>query len=322
AAEAREREAALARTREKEAEAAARTRAQEAAEEQEGEAAATIAVDRKPRPAAALTPAVAEPRRSINPAYVGGAAAIAATIVLAVWFATSAFSIQRPAPPPAPPRNLGAVAKSGDVVILLGATPISPANTPPRPGANAGDAGVRDAGVQPPGEPVPSEESPREPEARERAVAEARERDAAEARERAATAAREREAAEARERQAAEARQREAAALERAQQEQVERTAIAGLLAQYVAAYESMNEGRIRAIDPSFRSIPSRALLRGIDVETSNVSLRLSPDMQSADLTFTQSFIYQWARGGGAPVSSGTLTWRLQKTANGWQVAR
>jgi tetratricopeptide (TPR) repeat protein len=99
-----------------------------------------------------------------------------------------------------------------------------------------------------------------------------------------------------------------------------ERAAIGQVLAQYVAAYSRMDEGRLREIDPAFRTIPSRLLLREVTLTPSDLDLRVSADGQSATLSATANFSYVWNRSGFPPRSTGQLRWNLRKAGGTWRV--
>ena len=99
-----------------------------------------------------------------------------------------------------------------------------------------------------------------------------------------------------------------------------ERTAIGQVLAQYVAAYNRMDEGRLREIDPSFRGIPSRLLLRSVTLTPSDLAITVNPDGQSATLSATANFVYVANRSGFPPRSTGQLRWSLRKVGGAWTV--
>jgi hypothetical protein len=92
------------------------------------------------------------------------------------------------------------------------------------------------------------------------------------------------------------------------------------LLDQYVLAYNKMDEERLREIDPTFRSIPSRSLLRSVELRLSQVSIDVSPDGQSAAVTATQNFTYVANRARFPPTGTGELRWRLRKVGTTWTV--
>ncbi len=99
-----------------------------------------------------------------------------------------------------------------------------------------------------------------------------------------------------------------------------ERAAIEQLLGQYVAAYNRMDEQRLRQIDPAFRGIPSRPLLKSVDLKLSQVSIDVTPDGQSAVMRATQNFSYVANRAQFPPTSTGQLTWNLRKIGTTWVV--
>jgi hypothetical protein len=99
-----------------------------------------------------------------------------------------------------------------------------------------------------------------------------------------------------------------------------ERAAIQQLLSRYVAAYNALDEGQLRRIDPGFTSIANRVVLKSLELRVSGVSIDFSPDGQLASLRATQNFSYVWNRSGYPPTSAGTLTWRLRKAGDTWIV--
>jgi hypothetical protein len=99
-----------------------------------------------------------------------------------------------------------------------------------------------------------------------------------------------------------------------------ERTAIEELLGRYVEAYNNMDEGRLRQIDPTFRGIPSRSMLRSVTLKMSNVSIDVAGDGQSASLRATQNFTYVANRAQFPPTSTGMLNWKLRKNGAVWSV--
>jgi hypothetical protein len=101
-----------------------------------------------------------------------------------------------------------------------------------------------------------------------------------------------------------------------------DRSAIDQLLNEYIAAYSRMDEGRIRAIDPSFQQIQGRALIKSVTLVLPQRSITVSPDGQSAVLTATGSFNYVWNRSGFPPSSPTKLTWNLRKQGTTWTVVR
>jgi hypothetical protein len=104
---------------------------------------------------------------------------------------------------------------------------------------------------------------------------------------------------------------------------EAERTAIRRLLDQYVQAYESLDEGRVRQIDPSFLGLDrrTRPLLRALQLRLSIDSVELSDDGQEARVTATQAITYDWARAElpKAPPPQ-KKTWRLRKAGTEWRI--
>ena len=101
-----------------------------------------------------------------------------------------------------------------------------------------------------------------------------------------------------------------------------ERVAIQQLLNRYVAAYDALDEGRLREIDPSFQSIANRVLLKSLELRVSDVVIDVAPDGQSGSLTARQNFSYAWNRSRMPPSGSGNLRWPLRKVDGTWQVVR
>ena len=99
-----------------------------------------------------------------------------------------------------------------------------------------------------------------------------------------------------------------------------DRAAIEQLLRDYVAAYNRMDEGRLQQIDPTFRGIPSRPLLKSVELKLSGVSITFAPDGQSATVRATQNFTYEANRARFPPTGTGTLTWTLRKAGTTWRV--
>jgi hypothetical protein len=102
---------------------------------------------------------------------------------------------------------------------------------------------------------------------------------------------------------------------------EADRAEIARLLERYVAAYSSMDEGRVREIERGFRGIPSRNLLKSVELHVSHVSIVVAPDGQSAELEAATSFNYVWVRAGFPATTTGRLTWKLAKVGGAWRVA-
>jgi len=67
---------------------------------------------------------------------------------------------------------------------------------------------------------------------------------------------------------------------------EAERAAVAQVLGQYVAAYNRMDEDRLRQIDPSFKGIPSRLLLRQVTLTPSEVVISglVTPNTSTASI--------------------------------------
>jgi hypothetical protein len=101
-----------------------------------------------------------------------------------------------------------------------------------------------------------------------------------------------------------------------------ERASIRLLLDQWTAAYNGMDEGRLRQIDPAFKGIPGKLILRSVEVRVSNEQIEIAADGLTATLQATQTFNYWWERSGMAPTSTGVLRWTLRKSGNTWTVSQ
>jgi hypothetical protein len=111
-----------------------------------------------------------------------------------------------------------------------------------------------------------------------------------------------------------------AAAAAVAQVEAADRNQIQGLLGQYVDAYVALDERRLRALVPGFTSIQGRALIKSVQLRLSNVRIDFAPDRQSATVSATQNFQYEWNRAGLERNGSGDLRWRVRKNGGAWTV--
>ena len=99
-----------------------------------------------------------------------------------------------------------------------------------------------------------------------------------------------------------------------------EKAAIQQLLDRYIAAYNTLDERQLRAIDPNFTGIPNKVVPKSLELQVSSVSIDVSPDGQAGFLRATQTFSYVWNRSGFPPTRSGTLTWILRKVGDSWTV--
>jgi hypothetical protein len=100
---------------------------------------------------------------------------------------------------------------------------------------------------------------------------------------------------------------------------EVDRQLIEQLFQRYVEAYRQLNEGAVRAIDPSAdtRSFP---LLNKVQLTVSDLAIHFFDDGRTAELTARQTFVYDWRRSGGKPRSDGDLRWNLRKEGTTWRV--
>jgi hypothetical protein len=104
---------------------------------------------------------------------------------------------------------------------------------------------------------------------------------------------------------------------------EAERAAIARVFDRYVAAYQSMDEDRIRAVDPTFgRFDPrTRTLLRSVRVSLSPLAIDVAEDGLSATVSTTQSVVNTWERA-GLPTNPPPVAkrWTLRKAGNDWRI--
>jgi hypothetical protein len=222
--------------------------------------------------------------------------------------------------------------------------PVPSAPPPTRPpdrgnaqGSRGGDPNLTGRGRQetPPEPPPPAGETPAERAAREQAEREqqAKEQLAKDqlAKEQLAKeqAAREQAAKElaAKEQAAKEQEARDQAARDQAARDQAaraaearERAAIQQLLDQYVAAYNALDERRLRQLVAGFTGIPGRPLIKSVQLRLSNQRIDVSADLLTATVSATQNFEYVWNRAGADRTGSGQLNWRLRKNASTWTV--
>jgi serine/threonine-protein kinase len=111
-----------------------------------------------------------------------------------------------------------------------------------------------------------------------------------------------------------------AAAAALAQVEAADRNQIQGLLGQYVDAYVALDERRLRALVPGFTSIQGRALIKSVQLRLSNLRIDFAPDRQTATVSATQNFQYEWNRAGLERNGTGDLRWRVRKSGGAWTV--
>jgi tetratricopeptide (TPR) repeat protein len=99
-----------------------------------------------------------------------------------------------------------------------------------------------------------------------------------------------------------------------------EREAIEQLLNEFVAAYSTMDDSRLRRIDPTFTGIQRRTLIRSVRLSLPERSITFSPDGQTATLRATGTYTYVWNGRDFPPTSPAQLNWKLQKTGRNWTV--
>ena len=98
--------------------------------------------------------------------------------------------------------------------------------------------------------------------------------------------------------------------------------AIDQLLNEYIAVYSRMDEGAVRAIDPTFQRIQGRELIKSVTLVLPQRSITVSADGQSAVLSATGSYNYVWSRAGFPARSPAQLMWNLRKLGTTWTVVR
>ena len=81
-----------------------------------------------------------------------------------------------------------------------------------------------------------------------------------------------------------------------------------------------MDEQSLKAIDPSFRGIARRELIRSVTLTLGQSVIDVSPDGQSAKLRANGEFRYVWNRAGLPPTSPAQWTWNLRKVGTTWTV--
>jgi hypothetical protein len=81
-----------------------------------------------------------------------------------------------------------------------------------------------------------------------------------------------------------------------------------------------MDEQSLKAIDPSFRGIARRELIRSVTLTLEQSVIDVSPDGQSARLRATGDFKYVWNRAGLPATSPAQWTWSLRKVGTTWTV--
>jgi hypothetical protein len=101
-----------------------------------------------------------------------------------------------------------------------------------------------------------------------------------------------------------------------------ERAAIQQLISRYAAAYGRLDETELRRIDPAFAGIPSRVLLKSLELTPSAIVVDVDPNGQTATVRFTQNFRYEWNRPRMPPTQSGQVSWNLRKVGGAWAVVR
>jgi len=98
------------------------------------------------------------------------------------------------------------------------------------------------------------------------------------------------------------------------------RAEIQQLLNQYVLAYNEMNERALKVIDPSFRGIPRRELIKSVSLVLDRPQIAIMADGQTALLKATGSFNYVWNRAGMPASTSAQVNWTLRKRGPTWAV--
>jgi hypothetical protein len=83
-----------------------------------------------------------------------------------------------------------------------------------------------------------------------------------------------------------------------------------------------MDENELRRIDPGFTNIPSRVLLKSVEVTASGVAIDVDPTGQTATVRFVQNFRYEWNRARMPPTGTGNVSWNLRKAGGEWRVVR
>jgi hypothetical protein len=115
----------------------------------------------------------------------------------------------------------------------------------------------------------------------------------------------------------AEAERQKAAELER--QRQADIAEIKKLLDAYADAYEDLDDGRLKAIDPGFRGIPSKMLIKKVTVTFQDATIVVRGPQ--ATVLAPAIYRYEWNRAGNPPKSeSRSITWNLQKDGSRWRV--
>jgi len=101
-----------------------------------------------------------------------------------------------------------------------------------------------------------------------------------------------------------------------------DRRAIDQLLNEFVETYSTMDDSRLRRIDPTFPGIRSRELIRSVRLSLPDRMIVVAPDGQTATLSASGTFTYVWNRSGFPPTTRAQLNWRLQKVGGNWTVVR
>jgi hypothetical protein len=102
-----------------------------------------------------------------------------------------------------------------------------------------------------------------------------------------------------------------------------ERASIRGILEAYVEAYESLDDMRIRAVDPTSNGIDSRLrpTLQAVEISVSDLAIDVAPDGKSATLRVRQTFRWKFrARSRYPDETSALLRWNLEKTNGSWRI--
>ena len=81
-----------------------------------------------------------------------------------------------------------------------------------------------------------------------------------------------------------------------------------------------MDEGRLRELQPTFKEIPGKALLKSVRLTITDVQIRLADDLMSGTVTGTSNYQYDWRRAGFPAASPAPLSWTVARTERGWRV--
>ena len=91
------------------------------------------------------------------------------------------------------------------------------------------------------------------------------------------------------------------------------------LLDAYKDAYEDLDDRRVRAVDPGFKGIPSKMLIKKVTVTFQDP--RIVVIGQQATVLAPVTYRYEWNRAGNPPTSENrSVSWNLQKDGSRWKV--